>query len=142
MRWLLATRPAVSERSWGALMALVVAICLAGGTSTADAAITATGSVEPANPATWTTATTGLIGRTANGTLTINAGSNLLSNNCYVGYSRSVTGVATVDGNGSTWVNGTSILVGYDSSGTVNVTNGGTVSTGTREILMETARSI
>ena len=103
----------------------VLAVSAALGASPASAAITTTGDVEPANPATWTSSTYAYVGNTANGTMTVNGGSAIQSYNAWIGDDS--TGVATVDGAGSTWTSGGEIEVGYSSNGTLNITNGGSV---------------
>ena len=73
--------------------------------NTARAGIDFTGNVSPSNPASWNSSTSGYIGNTAAGTVTVNSGSQLSSYYGYLGYSSTGTGVATVDGTGSTWTN-------------------------------------
>ena len=96
----------------------------------ASAAITTTGDVEPANPATWTMSTTAYIGDHADGTLTVDGGSALASYAGYLGYSSAATGTVTIDGAGSTWTisDGGLSVGGYPGYGTLNITNGGAVS--------------
>jgi T5SS/PEP-CTERM-associated repeat protein len=94
------------------------------------AAINTTGDVEPANPATWDSTTVSTIGNTSDGTLTVNAGSQITSSDSTLGNQAGVTGVATVDGAGSTWnlpgIPETSGILNIGNSGTgiFNVTNG------------------
>ena len=64
----------------------------------AHAGFTTTGDVEPAGPATWTGLTTSYIGDTADGTLTVNSGSQLTSFTSYIGYGGGVAGTVTIDG--------------------------------------------
>ena len=99
-------------------LVLLAAVFLAG---PLRAAVTPSGDVEPA-PTTWTSSTTGYVGNTANGTLTVNGGSGVSSDYTYLGYNIGVTGVATVDGSGTTWNDGSSLRVGYNGSGTLNIT--------------------
>ena len=98
--------------------------------STAIAAFTTSGDISPTDPSTWTSITTGYIGKTATGDLTINGGSDLISYLSYIGYNSGSTGIVTVDGSGSTWTNGYTIFIGNfgSGSGTLNVSNGGSVS--------------
>ncbi len=96
--------------------------------STARAAITPSGDVIPADPSTWDSSTTGYIGDTSAGTLTVDGGSGLLSLYGYIGNNSGSTGTVTVDGAGSTWSNISELYVGNSGSGTLNITNGGTVS--------------
>ncbi|MBN2580696.1 MAG: hypothetical protein JXB10_17050 [Pirellulales bacterium] len=97
----------------------------------APAAITATGDVSPANPSSWDGYTTGYIGKTNIGELTIDGGSDLFSDQAYLGYSSGATGTVTVDGAGSTWNNDFYLYVGYDGSGILHISNDGTVSNST-----------
>ena len=106
------------------LPVLVVVPLLVGPLPLLRAAITPLGDVEPANPTTWTSSTYAYIGNTANGTLTVNGGSNLLSNTAFIGYNNGVTGMATVDGIGSTWT-GYNLYVGNFGIGTATISGGG-----------------
>ena len=110
---------------WGALLA---AISVLGPLSSAPAAITTTGNVSPADPSTWDDSTTGYIGKTAAGTLTVNAGSGLHSSNGYIGLSSAATGQVTISGPGSSWTNSNELYVSYNGSGVLSIANGGLVS--------------
>ena len=105
----------------------MAAFFLAGPLSSARAAFTPTGNVEPSGPATWTSSTRGYIGNTASGTLTVNGGSNLLSSYGEIGYDKNGRGVVNVSGSGSTWSSG-QFDVGYFGSGTLSISNGGSAS--------------
>ena len=93
-------------------------------------AITSTGDVEPGSPATWTSATTGYIARTANGTLTVNGGSALLARTGYLGFNPGVIGEVDVSGSGSKWT-ATNIYDGLAGVGIVSISSGAAVSSGT-----------
>jgi len=67
------------------------------------------------------------VGYTANGTLTINAGSWLSRTTGYVGYNSGCNGTATVTGTGSKWANNGYLYVGYSGIGTLNIGAGGYV---------------
>jgi T5SS/PEP-CTERM-associated repeat protein len=127
MRNLPVTRAAILNRREGLFLPLLFASIYLATASSAPATITATGDVEPANPATWTSFTNGYIGNTAAGNLVINAGSSLLSSLGSIGYSTGVAGAVTVDGSGSNWTN-FDLYVGDNGIGTLNVSNGGSVS--------------
>ncbi len=86
------------------------------------AAITWTGSIDPSDPTTWTSSTATYIGKTGDGTITVDGGSELLSGIIYVGYGG--TGQVTVDGVGSTWTNNGSLSI---ISGKLSITGGGAV---------------
>ena len=108
-----------------ALFALHVLSCP---TSKTYATIIGTGDVYPANPATWTSSTTGYIGQSSTGTVTVNGGSGLLSNDCYLGYNSGSVGTATVTGSSSKWTNSDDLEIGKNGSGTLIVEAGGQVS--------------
>jgi T5SS/PEP-CTERM-associated repeat protein len=69
----------------------------------------------------------GYIGNTGSGTLTVNGGSDLLSDNGYIGNKTGSTGAVTVSGNRSTWNNSSYLYVGRSGNGTLNITGGGAV---------------
>ena len=91
--------------------------------------IIATGDVDPADPATWTTSTTAYIGKTGEGSVTVDDGSDVVSNDGYLGYNSGSLGSMTVNGTGSTWTTSTHLYVGASGEGTLDVTYGGFVST-------------
>jgi len=95
--------------------------------ASAEAAITYTGDVEPTSPTTWTSATTGYVGNTANGSLSIDSGSSVSYGYLIAGMSN-VTGVITVTGSGSALA-GNYLYLGYKVGGTgeLLVSNGATV---------------
>jgi len=104
-------------------MALVVA-------ASVQAAITTTGNIDPADPTSWTSSTNSYIGKNADGTLTVNGGSDVESRNTIIGGYLSgdsgVTGTVTLDGTGSTWTN-SYLMVGNYGTGMLNITSGGLV---------------
>ncbi len=109
-------------------LAVVSAVCfLVGGVSVARAAITVTGSVSPSDPATWTSSTISYIGSAADGSVTVDGGSVLLSDKAYLGCTSGVSGEVTVSGTGSQWTNSRYLFVGLRGTGTLNVTSGGYV---------------
>ena len=95
--------------------------------SSARAAFTTWGNVDPSNPSTWTSSTYGYVGETSAGTLTVDSGS-LLSSYAYLGYGGSATGVVNISGTNSKWTNSNCLYIGDSGSGTLNITNGGSVS--------------
>jgi len=103
-------------------------LCLLLLLTTTQAAITTTGDVSPADPATWTTSTSAYIGNLDWGEVDIANGSAVNSSYGYIGRSLYATGEVTVDGAGSTWTNGYSLYAGYYGGGTLNITNGGALS--------------
>ena len=71
-------------------------------------------------------------GYRANGSLTIENGAVVQTNNGMLGYQAGSTGIATVTGKGSMWkFDGYLLWVGMSGTGVLTVTNGGTVSGGT-----------
>lgn len=108
------------------------ALCLFLLSTTAWAAITATGDVDPANPSTWNSSTWAYIGKTSTGTLDITSGSTVNSHCGKIGNYADSTGTVTVDGTNSTWTNVAGITIGQDLTGTgkLIINNGGTVTAG------------
>jgi T5SS/PEP-CTERM-associated repeat protein len=98
--------------------------------SPAYGAITTSGNLDPSNPSTWTSLTHGYIGKTLDGTLRIDGGSDVLAYYSYVGNNSGVTGAIAVDGTGSTWTTGRNILLGMSGRGTLSITCGGSVISG------------
>ena len=95
----------------------------------AQATITWTGDVDPNDPNTWDEYTWSYIGKTSDGTLTVDGDSDLLSRYGYIGYDPNSTGEVTVDGTGTTWTNNTHLYVGHEGDGTLAIVGGGTVNT-------------
>ena len=60
------------------------------------AAITWTGSVSPVDPNTWTSATVGYVGETANGTITVSGGSDLVSSRVDIAFAYKSVGQVNV----------------------------------------------
>ncbi len=109
-------------RLWpGLLAALSVAIA----SPPARAAITAIGDVSPALP--WTSSTTGYVGNTAAGTLTVDGGSVLHLGYGYIGCGSTASGVVNISG--ATGTASSALFVGYGGFGTLTVTNGGNLTT-------------
>jgi T5SS/PEP-CTERM-associated repeat protein len=59
--------------------------------------------------------------------LTVDGGSQLLSDNGYIGYSSAAAGLVNISGPGSSWSSGP-LFVGNSGSGTLSITNGGDAS--------------
>lgn len=109
------------------LRLFLATVCLLGPLKTAQAAITATGNVTPATPATWNSSTIGFIGDTGYGEITVASGSDLSSLFGGIGLNSNSTGVVTVTGNGSTWTSEQGHKVGIYGKGTLNIAGGGVV---------------
>jgi T5SS/PEP-CTERM-associated repeat protein len=91
-----------------------------------QAAITYSGDVTPADPSTWSSTTTPIIGGTASGSLAINGGSVLASDYALIGNSVTGNGTVTVDGAGTTW-NALALVGMAGGTGILSITNGGRV---------------
>ena len=117
----------MSRSSMSFWFALLATISLAGPLASARAAFTPIGDVEPTNPSTWTSSTTGYIGNTASGTLTVDGGSHLVSGTGSIGNSSTGSGFVSVTGSGSTWAS-TYLYVGNSGSGMLSIISGGSVS--------------
>ncbi|HJQ80264.1 MAG TPA: hypothetical protein VJ828_09930 [Lacipirellulaceae bacterium] len=93
----------------------------------ARAAISTTGDVSP-DPRTTTSSHTLYIGRTADGTMTMDDGSDVISGRSYLGYDASASGVVTVSGVGSTWSTDW-FYIGRWGRGELTIEGGATVNT-------------
>lgn len=100
-----------------------------------------TGDIDPADPTTWTSGTVGYIGKTFDGSLTVDADSDLLSRSGYLGHEHGSTGQVTVEGTGSTWTNTVALVVGNDGNGRLNIIGGGDVRVGKRTLVTLSANS-
>ncbi len=116
------------NRTASILICLLVTLALCCLPSPARAAITTTGNVTPADPATWDEDTFAYIGLNGSGTMDITSGSDVEDRSGYIGFSHSSTGEVTVDGTGSTWTTRIDFVVGTNGSGMLNITGGGAVS--------------
>ena len=96
--------------------------------SMTQAAITAIGDVKPADPATWTTSTSAIIGEWGTGSVTIDDDSDVVSIVGQLGKESGSSGSVTVSGAGSTWTNSALLYVGLGGDGTLEITGGGVVS--------------
>lgn len=74
----------------------------------------------------WNVATELRIGNAGQGTLRIQNGGQVFSNDGHIGFGG--VGEVTVDGAGSTWTDGGTLGVGVGGFGTFTITNGGQVS--------------
>ncbi len=104
----------------------VVGVCA----GTGYAGLTATGDVTPADPATWTDATSVYVGQTGTGAVDITAGDTTDAYAAHVGDESGASGEVTVDGAGSSWDIVYPLRVGDEGDGLLTITNGGTVSSG------------
>ncbi|MAT67978.1 MAG: hypothetical protein CMJ58_00465 [Planctomycetaceae bacterium] len=90
------------------------------------AAITFAGDADPADPTTWTSSTDFFVGRTADGTLTVDGASTATSRLGFIGYEAGSDGIAMVKDAHSVW-NNRSVTVGYRGRGTLAISGGGAV---------------
>jgi T5SS/PEP-CTERM-associated repeat protein len=117
-----------ATRSMSFWCALLAACSLVGPLPSARSAISPIGSVSP-DPSTWDAGTTGFIGKTAAGALTVDGDSDLFSCYGYIGFYSGTSGLVTVSGSGSTWTNSNDLYVSYNGGGTLSIASGGAVST-------------
>jgi T5SS/PEP-CTERM-associated repeat protein len=127
MRHFYAARALRATRTVGVWLALLAAISVAVQPPSVLAAITPQGDVDPADPTTWTDETTGYVGKTSSGTVTVKGGSKLLSGYAYLGYDRDASGVASLEDAG--WVSSNEMYVGYSGCGTLSVVHHSAVGT-------------
>ena len=117
----MASNPRLAQRISSALIA---AIALTAAPTWAD--ITATGDFSPADPATWRTSSTQYVGKTFDGTVTVNNGGILTTSYAYLGYNDGVTGSININGTNSGWKSNAYLQIGFGGNGVVNLTGGAT----------------
>lgn len=93
-----------------------------------QAAVVTSGNVTPADPASWTAATNGRVGESADGGMQITSGSSVTSNSGTLGYNVDVTGVVIVNGTGSNWANALDLVIGRYGTGALALQDNGAVS--------------
>jgi len=96
--------------------------------SMARGGIVSSGDVDPADPATWTDSTWVYVGKTGTGSMTIDAGSEVVSSLSSVGYESGASGTVMVSGTGSTWSSPSDICIGRHGDGSLDITDGAAVS--------------
>ena len=89
--------------------------------SPVQAVITTTGNVEPGDPSTWTSETDVYVGKTEDGSVTVEEGDYVNILNTYLGYGPGVTG--TVESN-AYWHSDGDAYVGYEGTGVLNLNVG------------------
>ncbi len=107
-----------------AVLTLVLCVILVGFTQPTHAAITTTGDIDPDDPGTWTSDIDGYIGKTGNGTLDINAGSDISTGYGYIGYGAGVSGTVMLEGSGSEWINKSGLKIGSSGNGSLHISGG------------------
>lgn len=94
-----------------------------------QAGVITTGNINPAtDPTTWTSTTNVRVGDTADGSITINAETDINSATSDIGYNSGVPGAVTVTDSGSTWSNSSELRIGRSGNGSLSILNGGAVS--------------
>ena len=113
------------------LFVVSILLSLALPPSALHAGVSYTGNVEP-DPSTWNSSSTwAYVGKTAVGTLTVDAASTLNAYVAIIAESGTGVGTVTVDGANSKWTNRGYLCIGRSGNGTLNITNGGAVSNDT-----------
>jgi T5SS/PEP-CTERM-associated repeat protein len=110
----------------GAAILLAMSAALGGPASPAQANLIYSGDLSPTDPSTWTSSTNAYVGNNTLGSLTVNAGSGLISKALYVANNTGATGTLSIDGSNSTWTANGYIYVGSSGSGRLNISNSGT----------------
>jgi len=98
--------------------------------STAGAGITVdsvANDVTPADPATWTDTTWGTIGQTGHGKITVDGGSDMVSDYTMLAFEEGSSGIVTVTGRGSTWNASGNIMLSGDGYARLEILAGGVV---------------
>ena len=130
--------PFCRRRSLFLSTAIAALICAADGMQTVRAqSVTSTGDlnhVPPGGTQNWMVGDDLVVGDTAPGTLLIDAGGTVDSNEAYIGNQAGAVGTVTVQGsdgsgNASTWTNNDQVNIGVEtgSNGTLNILDGGVV---------------
>jgi T5SS/PEP-CTERM-associated repeat protein len=93
-----------------------------------NAAISSTGNISPSLP--WTFTTIGYIGKSSDGSLIVDGGSQFSTGDIYIGNTYGVKGSAIVTGASSKWSINSTIFVGRSGSGMLSIEAGGQVVSG------------
>jgi len=104
---------------------LVISVCLCA--SLGRAGMTASGDVDPADPADWGDFTFPAIGTFGAGSVIIDDDSDAISYFGTLGFLPGSAGAVTIRDAGSTWTNSDGLCVGWYGDGTLNVADGGTL---------------
>jgi fibronectin-binding autotransporter adhesin len=118
-----------SRRSLFCRACLGLAITLLA-TSLSNAAVTTTGQVQPTDPNLWTSTTSAYVGDSANGILSVDAGSAIAVRHFFVASDSGVIGEAVFEGNSTALSTSSSIEVGRYGSGWLVVRDGASVTNG------------
>lgn len=78
------------------------------------------------DPNGWTSSSGGLVGGVADGSITVDNGSDLYTHSVSAGYESNTKGVVTISGVGSTWTSNY-VELGYFGNGILNIIDGGVV---------------
>jgi len=121
----------------GALLRAHLALtCALAVPATSHAAITTTGDVSP-DPAITTAQDNLYIGESSDGTIRVDAGDTLFSNNAYLGVNAGVHGEATIDGADSSWILEKALTIGAQGTGQLIVSGGARAELGALRIGFE-----
>ena len=77
--------------------------------------------VDPSNPSNWDDEDSVYAGKTSNGKLTVNNGSDIESRWAKIGWSEDAIGLVTITGSGSTWTNVEHIRIAQSGNGTLEI---------------------
>jgi len=117
------------DRPRSSALAFWTTVCLTVQLPTTHAAIIISGDVDPPEGG-WKYNTHGFIGKTADGVLEINGGSQLSAYYGYIGLEDTAVGQVTVTGTDSMWNNRYSLIVGAGGNGTLDISDGAVVNNG------------
>ncbi|MBN2217717.1 MAG: PEP-CTERM sorting domain-containing protein [Pirellulales bacterium] len=111
--------------------AMLVMTCLFVPCATARAAVSSSGDVDPFDPTSWTLLTSAFIGKTGEGSVTVDSSETIQtiqSDYGYLGYEAAAEGTVTISGEGSSWTNRRELRVGWNGEGTLNIADEAIVS--------------
>ncbi|MBN1591536.1 MAG: hypothetical protein JW888_18625, partial [Pirellulales bacterium] len=112
------------------LLVVAVAWCCSGVLERGHAAIVGTGELVPGDPTTWGEALDSYVGHQTIGALTVDGGSNLLSQNSWIGCFEDAAGDVTITGTGSTWNSSGNLNVGLYGDASLAISAGAAVTVG------------
>jgi T5SS/PEP-CTERM-associated repeat protein len=95
--------------------------------SAAQAALSYSGDISPTDLSTWNASNDVRIGNIADGSVTLDAGSTISTQNIYLGYNSGVTGSLAISGAGTKGTDSNSLYVGNYGAGSLSISNGGSL---------------
>jgi len=114
-----------------AIALLIANSFLMGLSAPARAAVTSSGNISPASLGDWNSNATCYVGKTDDGSLQIDGGSDLQSRSARLGNDSGKTGTVGISGDGSTWTIGRNVFVGYNGIGRLTLEKGAIFTTAT-----------